>query len=168
MRANCRKSGIVTQHAYNYFGEHVKDIMPALGTHAPMTPDEISKVERYIFPSIPPLRLLLYQSHNVSRCLAMYHTIYFESMIGGKVYTKIPFSFILRIFFFHRNDVVTIGEVPKELVFEASDGQVNEPWPAQLNKLVRYSNAINLTCCNTLFHTVSPSIVVAIDLGRKT
>ena len=35
-----------------------------------------------------------------------------------------------------RNDVVTIGEVPTELVFEASDGQVNEPWPAQLNKLV--------------------------------
>ncbi|RHY33648.1 hypothetical protein DYB32_001474 [Aphanomyces invadans] len=38
------KSGIVTQHAYEYFGEHVKDIMPALGTHAPMTPVEISKV----------------------------------------------------------------------------------------------------------------------------
>ncbi|RHY96196.1 hypothetical protein DYB37_001368 [Aphanomyces astaci] len=38
------ESGIVTQHAYEYFGEHVKDIMPALGTHAPMTPIEISKV----------------------------------------------------------------------------------------------------------------------------
>ncbi|RHZ29825.1 hypothetical protein DYB31_004253, partial [Aphanomyces astaci] len=24
------ESGIVTQHAYEYFGEHVKDIMPAL------------------------------------------------------------------------------------------------------------------------------------------
>jgi hypothetical protein len=36
-----------------------------------------------------------------------------------------------------RNDVVTIGQVPAELIHEASDGKVNEPWPAQINKLVR-------------------------------
>lgn len=36
-----------------------------------------------------------------------------------------------------RNDVVTIGHVPAELVQEASDGKVNEPWPAQINSLVR-------------------------------
>ncbi|ETW10197.1 hypothetical protein, variant [Aphanomyces invadans] len=87
------KSGIVTQHAYEYFGEHVKDIMPALGTHAPMTPVEISKM----FGSVPQN---LFRVHD------------------------------------WRNDVVQIGEVPRELVREASDGQVDEPWPAQLNKLI--------------------------------
>ncbi|KAG9413201.1 hypothetical protein AC1031_016222 [Aphanomyces cochlioides] len=87
------KSGIVTQHAYEYFGQHVKDIMPALGTHAPMTPDEISKM----FGSVPQN---LFRVHD------------------------------------WRNDVVKIGEVPRELVREASDGQVDEPWPAQLNKLI--------------------------------
>lgn len=35
-----------------------------------------------------------------------------------------------------RNDVVTIGQVPADLIREASDGKVNEPWPAQINKLV--------------------------------
>jgi hypothetical protein len=35
-----------------------------------------------------------------------------------------------------RNDVVNIGEVPAEMVREASDGKVSEPWPAQLNKLI--------------------------------
>ncbi|POM75651.1 M96 mating-specific protein family [Phytophthora palmivora] len=35
-----------------------------------------------------------------------------------------------------RNDVVTIGQVPAELIQEASDGKVNEPWPAQINKLL--------------------------------
>ncbi|KAE9246468.1 hypothetical protein PF002_g6715 [Phytophthora fragariae] len=35
-----------------------------------------------------------------------------------------------------RNDVVTIGQVPAELIREASDGKVNEPWPAQINKLL--------------------------------
>ncbi|ETV87707.1 hypothetical protein, variant [Aphanomyces astaci] len=87
------KSGIVTQHAYEYFGEHVKDIMPALGTHAPMTPIEISKM----FGAVP---------HDLFRVHDW------------------------------RNDVVKIGEVPRELVREASDGQVDEPWPAQLNKLI--------------------------------
>ena len=31
---------------------------------------------------------------------------------------------------------VKVGEVPAELVREASDGKVSEPWPAQLNKLI--------------------------------
>ena len=35
-----------------------------------------------------------------------------------------------------RNDVVKIGEVPAEMVQQASDGKVNEPWPAQLNRLI--------------------------------
>ncbi|EEY55512.1 uncharacterized protein PITG_09435 [Phytophthora infestans T30-4] len=35
-----------------------------------------------------------------------------------------------------RNDVVTIGQVPAELIQKASDGKVNEPWPAQINKLL--------------------------------
>ena len=35
-----------------------------------------------------------------------------------------------------RSDVVTIGHVPASMVSDASDGKVNEPWPAQLNRLV--------------------------------
>ena len=35
-----------------------------------------------------------------------------------------------------RDDVVTIGEVPKEFVSDVTDGIWNRPWPAQLNKLV--------------------------------
>nr|CCA22411.1 conserved hypothetical protein [Albugo laibachii Nc14] len=35
-----------------------------------------------------------------------------------------------------RNDVVTSGMVPSELVAAPSDGKVNDPWPAQVNKLL--------------------------------
>jgi hypothetical protein len=35
-----------------------------------------------------------------------------------------------------RNGVVTIGEVPREMVAEASNGHLDKPWPAQVNKLV--------------------------------
>ena len=31
---------------------------------------------------------------------------------------------------------VTIGHAPAEMVSEATYGMVNEPWPAQLNRLV--------------------------------
>lgn len=35
-----------------------------------------------------------------------------------------------------RNDVETIGEVPAEFVHQATEGIFNQPWPAQLNKMV--------------------------------
>ena len=91
----CRKAGVLTQYAYEYYGNAVQDVMPALGTHAPMTSEERHKM----FGSVPDD---LFRVHN------------------------------------WREDVVTIGQVPSEMVYEASDGQVNEPWPAQLNKLVSF------------------------------
>ncbi|MGE0760292.1 MAG: D-mannonate epimerase [Pirellulaceae bacterium] len=35
-----------------------------------------------------------------------------------------------------REDVVTVGEVPAEFVSAATEGIWNQPWPAQLNKLI--------------------------------
>lgn len=42
-------AGDITSMIYEYFGDRLRDIMPALGTHAPMTGDEISKM----FPGLP-------------------------------------------------------------------------------------------------------------------
>jgi len=36
-----------------------------------------------------------------------------------------------------RNDVVTLGEVPGSFLYEVSEGRVDYPWPAQVNKLLR-------------------------------
>ncbi|GLE04046.1 hypothetical protein PINS_up012957 [Pythium insidiosum] len=87
------KAGVITQYVFEYLRDAVKDVLPALGTHVPMTPEEITKM----FGSIPKE---LFRVHD------------------------------------WRNDVVTVGHVPAELVHEASDGKVNEPWPAQINKLL--------------------------------
>ena len=35
-----------------------------------------------------------------------------------------------------RNDIVTLGEVPGEFMHEVSEGKLNFPWPAQVNKLL--------------------------------
>ncbi len=43
------KAGILTSIAYEYFGNKLTDILPALGTHTPMTESEIDKM----FPGVP-------------------------------------------------------------------------------------------------------------------
>jgi len=72
-------------------------ILPALGTHKPMTQKEI------------------------------------KCMFGDELALKNPSPFIVHDW---RNNVVTIGHSPSEMVSEATNGMVKKPWPAQLNKLV--------------------------------
>ncbi len=43
------KAGILTSYSYEYFGNRLSDILPALGTHTPMTESEIDKM----FPDVP-------------------------------------------------------------------------------------------------------------------
>ncbi|MBR4302493.1 MAG: DUF2088 domain-containing protein [Bacteroidaceae bacterium] len=86
-------AGPITEMIYGYFGDKLTDIMPALGTHAPMTDQQLDMM----FGSIPHS---LFRVHD------------------------------------WRNDVVTIGEVPKEYVEEISEGKLSFSWPAQVNKLL--------------------------------
>lgn len=73
-------------------------ILPALGTHAPMTEDEIRK------------------------------------MFGDRLADmKDPSPFVVHDW---RNDVETIGTAPASMVATATNGMVEKPWPAQLNRLV--------------------------------
>ena len=69
------------------------DILPALGTHYPMTQTEISKM----FGKIP---LGLFREHR------------------------------------WKEDLKTLGTVPKEFVNKVSNGKVNYDWKAQVNKLL--------------------------------
>ncbi len=86
-------AGPITEMIYGYFGDKLTDIMPALGTHAPMTDAQLDMM----FGSIPHS---LFRVHD------------------------------------WRNDVVTIGEVPKEYIEEISEGKLSFSWPAQVNKLL--------------------------------
>jgi nickel-dependent lactate racemase len=69
-------------------------IMPALGTHAPMSQNQIC------------------------------------TMFGDVLGSKTPSPFLVHDW---RNDVVTIGQVPSDMVEKATNGMVSRPWPAQLN-----------------------------------
>jgi nickel-dependent lactate racemase len=100
------QAGKVTRMIHEFLKSKVPDanltILPALGTHAPMTQSQIETM--------------------------------FGSDLGelNKDSKKSPF-----VVHDWRNDVVTIGEVPAEMVEKATNGMVKDtPWPAQLNKLV--------------------------------
>jgi nickel-dependent lactate racemase len=91
-RANSM-AGPLTCLTYEYYGPHLTDVMPALGTHAPMAAWQIARM----FPGLPPQ---LIREHD------------------------------------WRHDVVTIGEVPADVVCRMTEGIWERPWPAQLNRLI--------------------------------
>lgn len=50
-------AGVLTRFAYEYYGLRVTDVLPALGTHSPMTPAQIAEM----FAGVPPE---LFRVHN--------------------------------------------------------------------------------------------------------
>lgn len=91
------RAGELTEYAWQYYGDSLTDVLPALGTHSPMTDPQIA----HMFGTLPTS---LIREHD------------------------------------WRNDVVTLGMVPAEFVKEVSEGAVDFPWPAQVNKLLRDGN----------------------------
>jgi nickel-dependent lactate racemase len=88
------KAGELTDMAWEFYGDKMTDVLPALGTHSPMNDEQI------------------------------------DTMYG-----KTP----RKLFRVHdwRNDIVTLGEVPGEFIDKVSEGKLDYPWPAQVNKLLR-------------------------------
>jgi len=87
------RAGELTRFAWEYYGDRLRAVLPALGTHAAMQPELIARM----FGAIPAK---LFHVHN------------------------------------WRTDVETLGEVPAEFVYEQSEGKLDYPWPAQVNRLV--------------------------------
>jgi nickel-dependent lactate racemase len=87
------KSGDIVTLLYKYYKDNLKDILPALGTHAPMTAQQLTEM----FRDVPKE---LFRIHD------------------------------------WRKDVVTVGTVPGNFVSEITNGAIDYPWPAQLNRLV--------------------------------
>ena len=51
------RAGVLTTMAWRYYGSHLQAVMPAIGTHRPMTPQQIAQM----FPGMP---LALFHEHN--------------------------------------------------------------------------------------------------------
>jgi nickel-dependent lactate racemase len=88
------RAGELTHCAYDYYGGRLEAVLPALGTHAAMSPTQLTSM----FGKMPNE---LFRVHN------------------------------------WRTDTETLGEVPATLIQEQSEGRLNYPWPAQVNRLIR-------------------------------
>src|SRR5215472_2050541 len=88
------QAGKLTEYAWQYYGDRLTDVLPAIGTHKAMTDQEIATM----FGTTP-------------RSLFRVHD--------------------------WRNDIVTLGEVPGDFMYEVSEGKLDYTWPAQVNKLLR-------------------------------
>ena len=87
------QAGLLTRFVFEHYGERLKAVLPAIGTHTPMHADQIARM----YAGVPQD---LFRVHN------------------------------------WRTDVETLGEVPAEFIREQSEGKLNYPWPAQVNKLI--------------------------------
>src|SRR5271169_5768298 len=87
------RAGELTSFAWNYYGDALRGVLPALGTHKAMSAERIAGM----FGDVP---LSLFHSHN------------------------------------WREDVETVGVVPREFIFAQSEGKLEYEWPAQVNRLI--------------------------------
>jgi nickel-dependent lactate racemase len=87
------RAGELTRYAWEYYDDRLTAVLPAIGTHTPMRPDQIA----HMFAGMPQE---LFRTHN------------------------------------WRTDIETLGEVPAEFIREQSEGKLDYPWPAQVNKLI--------------------------------
>jgi nickel-dependent lactate racemase len=87
------RAGDLTRNAWEYYGQNLRAVLPALGTHKAMSPERIAEM----FGNVP---LGLFHAHR------------------------------------WREDVETLGAVPKEFIHEQSEGKLDYEWPAQVNRLV--------------------------------
>ncbi|TFH22019.1 MAG: DUF2088 domain-containing protein [Bacteroidia bacterium] len=75
------KAGLVTEHAWEYFGERLTDVLPALGTHAAMSQKEISRM----FGSVPNSLFRVHNWRNDVVTLGEVPSSFVEEVSGGKV-----------------------------------------------------------------------------------
>jgi nickel-dependent lactate racemase len=86
-------SGELTCYTYQYYQDKLTDILPAIGTHFPMTREEINTM----FGDVPQERFRIHK---------------------------------------WKEDLNTLGEVPKVFIEEVSGGKLHFSWPCQINKLL--------------------------------
>jgi nickel-dependent lactate racemase len=75
------RAGDITRLVYDYYGENLKDILPALGTHAPMSEKEIGEM----FGDIPRDRFRVHNWRNDVVTIGTVPSSYIKEVSEGKV-----------------------------------------------------------------------------------
>jgi len=128
------QAGLLTEMSWHYFGERLTDVLPALGTHAPMTPAEIRKM----FGSVPASLFRVHDWRNDVVTLGEVPAAYLEEVSGGMVSYSWPAQ-VNRLLAAGRHDMIlSIGQVvPHEVIGMANHNKnvfVGTGGPEGINK----------------------------------
>jgi nickel-dependent lactate racemase len=75
------KSGELTAYAHQYYGDNLTDILPALGTHSPMTDEQID----HMFPGVPADLFRIHDWRNDIVTLGVVPGSYISEITDGRI-----------------------------------------------------------------------------------
>ena len=111
------RAGQLTRLAFDYFGDRLSDILPALGTHSPMTPEQIHEM----FPGVPER---LFRVHNWRTGIATVGTVpgeFVHQVSEGAVDFPWPAQVASLIWEGKHDLILSVGQVvPHEVIGMAS------------------------------------------------
>jgi nickel-dependent lactate racemase len=79
-------AGPITEMAFDYFGDALTDVMPALGTHSPMTPEQI----RTMFGHVPSDRFRVHDWRNDVVTVGTVPASFIEKVSEGRLHYAWP------------------------------------------------------------------------------
>ncbi len=107
------RAGELTKYAYEYYGESLTDILPALGTHFPMTNTELDKM----FPGVPKS---LFRIHNWREDVVTVGTVpanFVNKVSGGVVNYPVPMQINKLLLEGEYDLILSLGQVvPHEVI----------------------------------------------------
>ena len=111
------QAGVLTRLVYDYYGPHLADVLPALGTHSPMTPGQISEM----FAGVPAD---LFRVHNWRTGITTVGEVpadFVKEVSGGAADFAWPAQLANLIWTGKHDLILSIGQVvPHEVIGMAS------------------------------------------------
>lgn len=107
------RAGDITRMAYDYFGDRISDILPALGTHKPMTPVELDRM----FPGVPHS---LFRIHDWRKDIIRVGEVpgeFISAVSGGAISYSWPVELNRMIWEGNHDLILSVGQVvPHEVI----------------------------------------------------
>ncbi|WP_016776179.1 lactate racemase domain-containing protein [Anaerophaga thermohalophila] len=75
------KAGELTAYAHEYYGDKLTDVLPALGTHSPMTEEQMS----HMYPGVPRNLFRIHDWRNDVVILGIVPGSYISEITGGRI-----------------------------------------------------------------------------------
>jgi nickel-dependent lactate racemase len=107
------QAGIICQYLYEYFGQALQGLLPALGTHSPMTPEQ----RNHMFGDIPGELFKVHDWRNDVLTLGEVPGDYVHEVSGGKVSYPWPAQVNKQLIEGGHDLILSVGQVvPHEVV----------------------------------------------------